>query len=256
MTFGNIWSPDPLPVVGWMIEVPIRTPDLPANLWVHWSGISKDWRGFPPDIKNGDWHNASGVLVAPVAAGDSVLAGQACMGIAAAHREEQGLFDTDDWGMAVNGVGSLPSRVDGPGNVILPVSFATLGNCWPVALALVIDLLVLRPSSVPLNPVPYGQRPKRESWRDKIAQRTKFIDQLKSDSDRAKVLQQLLAELNEAASVEENKAAAASGLPRRAVVGLSMSLTSPIAPVWRPPDVTATAAPAKAAHRSRRKARD
>ena len=45
------------------------------------------------------------------------------MGIAAAHREEQGLFDTDDWGMAINGVRSLPSRVDGPGYVSLPVSF-------------------------------------------------------------------------------------------------------------------------------------
>ena len=42
---------------GWLLEVPIRAPGLPVNLWVHWSGLAVNWPprffGYPQE---GYWH--------------------------------------------------------------------------------------------------------------------------------------------------------------------------------------------------------
>jgi hypothetical protein len=244
----NIWTPDPKTVAGWLIEIPVRTPNLPANLWVHWSGMSFDWGGFPPVMHNGDWHDASGFALTSVPAGDSVLAGQANIGVAAAHREEQGLFDTDDWGMAMDAVAPLAGRVDGPGGVVFPFTMRTLGNCWPVGLTLTIDLLVLRTSLIPETPPPYGQRPKPSHWHDKILQRAKYADELKGLSDRAKTLQHMIADLD--AALEQPSA---FGVPRRSNVGLSLTLTSPPRPVWREPKPASVEPPPKPPRKPRKR---
>jgi hypothetical protein len=230
----NFWVPDSTTIDGWMIETPIRSPDLPVNLWVHWSGISKDWGGFPPALTDGDWHDGSGVLVAPVALGDTVLAAQGAVGLAAAHREETSLFNTDNWGMAVDSVGRLQAPVVGQSSVVLALSLRTLGNCWPVALALTVDMLVLREALVPQTPLPYGQRPKPgRSLRDRIVQRETYLEELRSVSERRKVLKRLLKTLDQEA-VEGPPPQL--GLPRRATMGLTMSLTAPLAPARRPPE--------------------
>ena len=80
---AHIWSPNPTAMEGWMIETPIRAKGSPANLWVHWAGLSADWDNFPPDVRNGDWHSAMGVMTVAVPAGDTVLAAQGSLGIAA-----------------------------------------------------------------------------------------------------------------------------------------------------------------------------
>ena len=228
----NFWVPDSTTIDGWMIETPIRSPDLPVNLWVHWSGISKDWGGFPPALTDGDWHDGSGVLVAPVPAGDTVLAAQGAVGLASAHREETLPGNTDDWGMAVDSVGRLPAPVVGQTSLVLALSLRSLGNCWPVALALTVDMLVLRESLVPQTPLPYGQRPKPgRGLTDRITQRDAYLEELRSVSERRKVLKHLLKALDREAL---DGPPPQLGLPRRATIGLTMSLTAPLTPARHP----------------------
>jgi hypothetical protein len=228
-----VWYPDPHPIDGWMTEVPIRSASLPANLWVHWSGICKDWEGFPQGTQNGDWHSAGGILTGAVAAGDTVVAGQASLSLAGAHREEQGLFDTDDWGMALDSVGRLAVPIVGPASAVFGIALRTRGLCWPVAVAATIDLLVLREALIPATPTPYGQRPppRRIVGRDKLVLHDAYTRELEGLSDRTKVLKQLLKELDDEPAV----AAPPTGLPRRATMSLAMSLTSPLVPTCAPP---------------------
>jgi hypothetical protein len=235
-----IWQPDNAAVEGWMIEVPVRSPNLPVNLWVHWSGLATNWAGFPPVLTDGDWHRVFGILTVPVPDGDTVLAGQGSLSIASAHREETSLFNTDDWGMALDSVGVLPSPVQGVGNVLLPTSFAVLGNCWPVAVALNVDLLVLRTSLIPATAQPYGQRPKPKL--DLTSDRAKLVTGLARVSQLSGKIKDLISQLDEAsAALQESlpePLSPAPDLPRRSTVGLSFSAASlttfPVGPE-RPP---------------------
>ena len=185
----QVWAPDSN-ARDVLLEIPIRTPHSPANLWIHWSGLAADWAGFPPDVKTGDWHRAPGIVTVPVHAGDKVIAGQASVAISAAHREEQGLLRTDDWGMAIDSVVPISGHVEGPGTVVFAASFATLGNCWPVGVTLTIDLLVLRSSLLPITPPPYGDPPKptpgvHDRVRDTIDDRAAHVADFKRVNARA-----------------------------------------------------------------------
>ena len=232
-----IWLPDTTAIEGWMIEVPVRSPKLPVNLWVHWSGLAADWAGFPPVLTDGDWHRTTGILAAPVPDGDTVLAGQGSLSIASAHREETLPGNTDDWGMAFDSVGLLPAPVQGVGTVAFPIGLATLGNCWPVAVALTVDLLVLRSSLIPPTALPYGQRPKPKP--DLTSDRAKLVSDLRRASQLSGELKDLLARLDEtsAALLEASPQAAAppAGFPRRTTVGLSFS-SAPFSTSGRGPE--------------------
>lgn len=226
-----IWQPDSNSVDGWVIEVPVRSPDLPINLWIHWSGLSADWSGFPPVQTDGHWHDLPGILTAPVSAGDKVLAGQGSMSIASAHREETSIGNTDDWGMAIDSVGWLTAPVEGPGTVILPIRIATLGNCFPVAVALTVDLLVLRTSLIPATPLPYGQRPKPDPFAGLFKDRIKDVITSKSLSRLAGQMKDVLSELEQTseallrASLPDPRPL---GMPYRMQVGLSVSSAAPV----------------------------
>ncbi len=226
-----IWQPDSNAVDGWVIEVPVRSPTLPVNLWIHWSGISADWSGFPPVLTDGHWHDLPGILTAPVSAGDKVLAGQGSMSIASAHREETSIGNTDDWGMALDSVGFLTAPVEGPGTVALPVRIATLGNCFPVAVAITVDLLVLRTSLIPATPAPYGQRPKPNPFAGLVKDRIKdAVIQLARVSQLAGEMKELLSHLEQTSGAPLkpiDEVTPPLGLPRRMQVGLSAAFPTP-----------------------------
>jgi hypothetical protein len=253
MALFNIWTPDDSQAAP--LEIPIRTPHSPANLWVHWSGLCADWAGFPPTAKNGDWHRGPGLITAVVNAGDKVLAGQASLGLSSAHREEQGLFDTDDWGMAIDSVVPLTGTIEGPGAVSFAVSFATLGNCWPVGVALTVDLLILRSSLVPATPAPYGEPPKRvPRVRDRVDERAAFAAELERISARAVELKQLLETDRTQDVLPELRATIG---PNRSLMGISMALAAPLTPdcpsharAPRDPDTT-TQSPRDKRHKQR-----
>lgn len=157
------WSPDASrSAPGWVIEVPVRAADLPANLWLHWSGLTSNWGAFPEGTENADWHRKTLTVFTTLAPGDLALAGQASLAISSAHREEQGLVDTDDWGMAAaDWVAPLQAPVVGPNLVVFGGQISTRGKCWPVGISGTIDLLILRSSLVPAEPPVHGApRPK------------------------------------------------------------------------------------------------
>jgi hypothetical protein len=193
-----------------------------------------DWSAFPPFFTDSEWHDQYGLLVAAVPAGDTVLAGQGSVSIATAHREETSLGNTDDWGMAMDSVGGLPGPVEGVNSVALQVRFSTLGNCFPVSVALTIDLLVLRTSLIPATAAPYGQRPKPNRFgglpSDAIKavddNRLKLIDDLQHVNHLAGKIKNLLLQMEET-SDDLMKSALRSAQPvaspRRATVGLSFS---------------------------------
>jgi hypothetical protein len=198
MTFPG-WLPDPKTVAGGYLEIPVRAPGLPANLWVHWARNIDYWAGFPPSLTSGDWHRFPVPMIAPVSTGDTVLAGQASVAISIAHREETGpLGRTDNWGMAVDSVAPLTSPVVGPAWVIFPASFAYLGNCWPAGIWLNIDLLVLRESLIPPVPPPYGT-PRRLGRAGQLAHLEADLSQL---AHRLATLRERTDELEVAVDIE------------------------------------------------------
>ena len=236
MTVG---SPDPTAVEGWWVETPIRAQGSPANLWVHIAGLSTDWAGFPTNASD-EWRTFPGIVTVDIPAGDTVLAGQGSLGISGAHRQRQDLLDTDDWGMALDNVASLRGRFDGPGTLALQAQFRTLGACWPVGVAVTVDLLVLRPSLIPATPLPYGQRPPRNRLLDQVAKQRAYMEELASLSARTKVLKSLLREglRDEGAAVFDKpprEPVPSRGLGRGATVGLTMTLSGSSTPSDRPP---------------------
>ena len=103
---------------------------------------------------------------------------------------------------------------------------ATLGNCWPVGVAITIDLLVLRTALIPATPRSYGEHPKRPVWRERIVQRVAHIDSLRGREERVQVLQQLAEEMQ----TESEQTPPATFLPRRTSMGLSIDLKAPLTP--------------------------
>ena len=238
-----LWAPDANPIEGWLIETPIRSATTPANLWVHWAGIAKNWGGFPPVLTDGDWHDASGYLMASVPLGDVVLRAQGAMGLAGAQREIATLFNTDDWGMAVDSVQAVNGPIVGNEGVLLPVSMRTLGRCWPTALTLTIDMLVLREALIPQTPLPYGERPKpRMRFSDRLKERDGVIASLLSLSSQKAALKTRLKALDQEIAAEPDPPSSpppnlSPSLPRRATMGLSLSMTPPApSPCAPPPD--------------------
>ena len=161
----TIWMPDASAVGkaygGWLLEVPIRAPGLPVNLWVHWSGLTVNW---PPfffgSTQNGDWNRERGIVSTQVAEGDVALAGQATLGLSAVRRNTQGLFDTDDWGAScIDWLDPLPAPVAGPNWAVFAGQMAHRGKAWPGGISGTIDLLVLRTSLIPAVPPVHGATP-------------------------------------------------------------------------------------------------
>src|SRR5450755_2745265 len=146
---------------GWLLEVPIRAPGLPVNLWVHWSGLAVNWPprffGYPQE---GDWHRERATVSTQVAEGDVALAGQATLGLSAVRRDTQGLLDTDDWGVScIDWLDPLPAPVVGPNYAVFSGQMAHRGRAWPGGISLTIDLLVVRKSLIPAVPPVHGATP-------------------------------------------------------------------------------------------------
>jgi hypothetical protein len=152
--FGwNVWTT--VETMGTSIQIPARAPGLPANLWIHYAFNQTDWGGFPSNGESrSDWSRTTimgGVGVEP---GDIPVASLCCLGIAGIQRETQGIFDTDDWGVAFDTF--APSA---PASLQFVGEMATSGKCWPGGIWVAVDVLVLRPSLIPAVPVPYGTYP-------------------------------------------------------------------------------------------------
>jgi hypothetical protein len=106
----------------------------------------------------------------------------------------------------------------------LPVQLAVMGLCWPVAVALVLDLLVLRTSMIPPVAAPYGQRP---TPTPRSSDRVKLVDDLRRVDRLAGEIKEVLSHLEAtSAAVPQpvrQAATAAPGLPRRVSIELSVS---------------------------------
>jgi hypothetical protein len=142
---------------GQSIEIPIRAPGSPANLWIHYAFNSVNWSGAPTGPQSSDWRRQS--LTAPLAVepGDVPIASLGCVGVAGIQRDTQGLGNTDNWGVAFDTFAATP-----PALLQFAGDMAVLGHCWPYNLWLSFDVLVLRPSLIPAVPIPYGTYPTRK----------------------------------------------------------------------------------------------
>jgi hypothetical protein len=150
MGFGwNIWLPSS--AVGTTLEIPARAPGLPANLWIHVAVDTTNWGGFPQGTANSDWKRSIVTVELNVEPGDTPVASVCCMGLAGVRREEQGLFDSDDWGVALDSLGPA-----GPAALSFFGDFAVAGKSWAGGIWVLADILVLRPSLIPPVPLPYG----------------------------------------------------------------------------------------------------
>lgn len=166
------------------VEIPVRSPTLPINLWIRTSWIGADWSDFPSDTRNANWRGMPTTIYQQISAGDTVLAGQATVSVAAVKREEQGIFDTDDWGVAFDELAPLAQPVEGPGIVQFLGHGAILGKSWPTGVAITTDLLVLRSSLIPAKAPPYGHRAKTIEISDVIRDHpnvTESLRQLNAD---------------------------------------------------------------------------
>ena len=141
--------------MGTSIQIPARAPGLPANLWIHYAFNQTDWSDFPSNGKSrSDWSRTTVMGGVGVEPGDIPVASLCCLGIAGIQRETQGIFDTDDWGVAFDTF--APSA---PASLQFVGEMATSGKCWPGGIWVAADVLVLRPSLIPAVPVPYGTYP-------------------------------------------------------------------------------------------------
>lgn len=140
--------------IGQSIEVPVRAPGSPANLWIHFAFNATNWSGAPIGPVESDWRRQT--LMAPLALepGDVPIASLGCVGVAGIQRDTQGLGNTDDWGVAFDTFAATP-----PALLEFFGDMAVLGHCWPYGLWVSFDVLVLRPSLIPAVPVPYGTYP-------------------------------------------------------------------------------------------------
>lgn len=159
------WMPDASAATkaggGWLLEVPIRAPGLPVNLWVHWSGLTVNWpANFFGYFQNGDWDRERATVITQVAEGDVALAGQATLGLSAVRRDTQGLLETDDWGVScIDSLDPLPAPVVGPNWAVFSWQMAHRGRAWPGGISGTIDLLVVRKSLIPAVPPVHGATP-------------------------------------------------------------------------------------------------
>ena len=98
--FGwNVWTT--VETMGTSIQIPARAPGLPANLWIHYAFNQTDWSDFPSNGElRSDWSRTTVMGGVGVEPGDIPVASLCCLGIAGIQRETQGIFDTDDWGVA------------------------------------------------------------------------------------------------------------------------------------------------------------
>ena len=152
--FGwNVWTT--VETMGTSIQIPARAPGLPANLWIHYAFNQTDWSDFPSNGElRSDWSRTTVMGGVGVEPGDIPVASLCCLGIAGIQRETQGIFDTDDWGVAFDTF--APSA---PASLQFVGEMATSGKCWPGGIWVAADVLVLRPSLIPAVPVPYGTYP-------------------------------------------------------------------------------------------------
>jgi len=232
---SGVWSPSQPVIAGWKLEVPARAPGLAANLWVHFAGNTSDSAGFPPVLSDAEWHRGPLYAYVPVAPNDTVLAGLASVAIAGAKREETGLFNSDDWGLAVESLAPLQTPIVGPTTAVFVGQMATLGNCWPVGLWLVADLLVLRSSIVPAVPPVHGTYPKVPGYMRPFGSLRDLAGQLVHlANQQSDVLRKLVTEIEAGVRIEEGARSGATQLP-------SVSNTS--APVAQPTTVRLSLGP-------------
>ena len=141
--------------MGTSIQIPARAPGLPANLWIYYAFNQTDWSDFPSNGElRSDWSRTTVMGGVGVEPGDIPVASLCCLGIAGIQRETQGIFDTDDWGVAFDTF--APSA---PASLQFVGEMATSGKCWPGGIWVAADVLVLRPSLISAVPVPDGTYP-------------------------------------------------------------------------------------------------
>jgi hypothetical protein len=159
MSFSlSLWSPDANPP---MLEIPVRAPGLPVNLWLHQEFIVEnfsEWQNFLDSDHNASFkREVDPIIVAPLAVGDTALVGQATVSLAQIRRVEQGVFDTDDWGVSMaDWVMPLAAPVVGPATPVFHCQAVSRGKSLAVGATITVDLLVVRASLLRAPPTDPG----------------------------------------------------------------------------------------------------
>lgn len=199
----------PPSATGTMIEIPARAPGLAANLWLHIGMNATNWEGFPSQgVSQRSWSRSTLYATIGVEPGDIPVASTCCVGLSGMHREEQGIFDSDTWGLALDSMTPMA-----PGALEFAGDLATAGKAWPGGIWLLADVMVLRPSLIPPVPVPYGTYPsKSHRWNWPFEKYVELIKKFRYlTNEEMKLLRRLNTELQDVlTSGELEKVAAVS----------------------------------------------
>ena len=197
--FGwNIWAPSS--VTGTMIEIPARAPGLAANLWIHVGLNTTDWVDLSSlGTVEANWNRTTLFATVGVEPGDIPVASVGCIGLAGIQRQEQGIFDSDTWGLALDSL--APSS---PGSLEFVGDLATAGLSWPGGIWFLADILVLRASLIPPVPVPYGTYPPPSHHWKWLEEYVSLVRDLRNlTRDQLILLRRLNTELGEALASDE-----------------------------------------------------
>jgi hypothetical protein len=249
MAGWNIYQSE---TTGQSIEIPARAPGSPANLWIHFAFNATNWSGAPTDPQSSDWRRQQLVAILNLEPGDIPIAGLGCVGVAGIQRDTQGLFNTDDWGVAFDTF--APAA---PGSVEFVGDMAVLGKCWPFGIWLAVDLLVLRPSLIPPVPIPYGTYPTRKiRWDWPVQTYIGLVSNIAHlTGDQRKELRRMNRELEELLAADEPSLVEPDKpVVKRAKLSLQMIPTGNLAR-WTAPAIgipsSATASEPKAAEKKK-----
>lgn len=216
----NIWIPPAN--TGTMIEIPVRAPGLPANLWIHIAANETDWNGFPSEgVSEGDWKRATIMAEVTLEPGDTPVASLGCIGLAGIHRETQDIFDSSVWGLALDSFSPL-----GKASLTFSGDFATAGKSWPGGIWFLADILALRPSQIQPIPAPYGSYPTPSQMKFPFGQYLQLVRTIRQlTKDQMMLLRRLNGELQEVlASSDPQKTDVSEGIKvKRANLSFKMT---------------------------------
>lgn len=223
----TIWVPPATmsATTGTSIEIPVRAPGLPANLWIHFAVDQTDWGGFPSEgVSQGDWTRSTIIGEVPLESGDIPVASLGCIGLAGIRRETQGIFDSSVWGVALDSF--APTS---PGALSFSGDFARAGKSWPGGIWLLADVLVLRPSLIPPVPIPYGTYPPpSHHWNWQVEKYINLVRNIQHlTSDQMMLLRRLNIELQELLVSDDSEKTDVSQRPKIKAAKLSLRMITP-----------------------------